>query len=158
FQTLISCSPWVGLTLESMSSTMPRGGLRPCTRSIHWPDRSARAAKFLGAASPLRLEAPHLTRRSRAPLRRFAADNPAHSRIMAQSLGVVHILVSGKATKYRLPEQPGQCVSTILATACVGQNITRHLGQTEYVVEFAISQQPSIGVHQGAAKLEHHAA
>ena len=22
------------------------------------------------------------------------------------------------------------------ATACVGQNITRHLGQTEYVVEF----------------------
>src|SRR5262249_2039862 len=46
----------------------------------------------------------------------------------------------------------------ILATACVGQNITRHLGQTEYVVEFAISQQPSIGGHQGAAKLEHQAA
>src|SRR5262249_29954514 len=72
--------------------------------------------------------------------------------------GVVHILVSGKPTKYRLPEQPGQCVPTILATACVGQNITRHLGQTEYVVEFAISQQPSIGGHQGAAKLEHQAA
>src|SRR5262249_41068969 len=33
-----------------MSSRMPRGGLRPCTRSIHWPGRSARAAKFLGAA------------------------------------------------------------------------------------------------------------
>src|SRR5262249_58045559 len=43
------------------------------------------------------------------------------------------------------------------ATACVSQNITRHLGQTEYVVEFAISQQPSIGGHQGAAKLEHQA-
>src|SRR5262249_58803309 len=79
-------------------------------------------------------------------------DNPAHSRTVAQALGVVHTLVSGKATKYRLPEQPGQCVPTILATACVGQNITRHLGQTEYVVEFAISQQPSIGGHQGAAK------
>jgi hypothetical protein len=64
-------------------------------------------------------------------VRRFAADNPAHSRIVAQALGVVHILVSGKATKYRLPEQPGQCVPTMLATACVGQNITR--GQTEYV-------------------------
>src|SRR5262249_39271813 len=76
-----------------------------------------------------------MTRRSRAALRRFAADNPAHSRIVAQALGVVHILVSGKATKYRLPEQPGQCVPTILATACVGQNITRYLGQTEYVVE-----------------------
>ena len=43
----------------------------------------------------------------------------------------LQILVSGKATKYRLPEQPGQCVPTILATACVGQN---GLGQTEYVV------------------------
>src|SRR5262249_47876838 len=106
----------------------------------------------------LRLEAPHLTRRSRAALRRFAADNPAHRRIVAQALGVVHILVSGKATKYRLPEQPGQCVPTILATACVGQNITRHLGQTEYVVEFAISQQPSVGGHQGGAKLKHQAA
>ena len=77
---------------------------------------------------------------------------------MAQALGVVHILVSGKATKYRLPEQPGQCVPTILASACVGQHITRHRGQTEYVVEFAIGQQPGIGGHHGAAKLEHQAA
>jgi hypothetical protein len=100
------------------------------------------------STEPLRLEAPHLTRRSRAPLRRFAPNNPAHGRIVAQALGVVHILVSGKATKYRLPEQPGQCVPTILATACVGQNIARHLGQTECVVEFAISQQASIGGHQ----------
>src|SRR5499427_8847993 len=69
---------------------------------------------------------------------------------MTQALSVIHILVSGKATKYRLPEQPGQCMPTILATACVGQNVTRHLGQTEHVVEFAISQQPSIGGHQGS--------
>jgi hypothetical protein len=103
---------WVGLTLESVSSTMPRGGLRPCTRSIHWPD--SRAAKFLGAAGHCVSKRPHLTRRSRAPLRRLAADNPVHSRIVAQALGVVHILVSGKATKYRLPEQPGQCVSNHL--------------------------------------------
>src|SRR5215470_5626595 len=129
-----------------MSSTLPRGGLRPCTRSIQTVGKSS---EVLGRREPLRLEAPHLTRRSRAPLRRFAADNPAHSRIVAQALGVVHILVSGKATKYRLPEQPGQCVPTIL---------DRHLGQTEYVVEFAISQRPSIGGHQGAAKLEHQAA
>src|SRR6516165_2279039 len=111
-----------------MSSRMPRAGLR-------------QSSEVLGRREPLRLEAPHLTRRRRAALRRFAADNPAHRRIVAQTLGVVHILVSGKATKYRLPEQPGQCVPTILATACVGQSITRYLGQTECVVEFAISQQ-----------------
>src|SRR5262245_52682425 len=38
-------------------------------------------------------------------------------------------------------EQPGQCVPTILAGACVGQNITCHRGQAECVVEFAIGQQ-----------------
>jgi hypothetical protein len=93
---------------------------------VHKVDPLARPVgksnEVLGCRGPLRLEAPHLTRRSRAPLRRFAADNPAHGRIAAQALGVVHILVSGKATKYRLPEKPGQCVSTILATACVGQD------------------------------------
>ena len=36
----------------------------------------------------------HLTRRSRAALRRFAADNPAHRRIVAQALGVVYVLVA----------------------------------------------------------------
>src|SRR5262245_13347837 len=41
-------------TLESMSSTMPRGGLRPCTRSIHWPDRSARGSEVLGRREHLR--------------------------------------------------------------------------------------------------------
>ena len=54
--------------------------------------------------------------------------------------------------------RPMRADHSCLATARVGQNITRHLGQTEYVVEFTISQQPSIGGHQGAAKLEHQAA
>jgi hypothetical protein len=49
-------------------------------------------------------------------------------------------------------------VSTILATACVGQNITRHLGQTEYVVEFAVCQQSPVGRDHGPTKLEHQAA
>src|SRR5262249_38083264 len=76
--------------------------------------------EVLGCREPLRLEAAHPARRSRAALSRLAANNPAHRRIMTQALGVIHILVSGKATKYRLPEQPGQCVPTILASACVG--------------------------------------
>jgi hypothetical protein len=69
---------------------------------------------------------------------RLASDNPAHRRIMPQTFGVVHVLVSSEATKYRLPEQPGQCVPAILASACVGKNITRHCRQPEHVVEFAI--------------------
>ena len=105
-----------------------------------------KSSEVVGRREPLRLEAPHLTRRSRAALRRFAADNPAHSRIVAQALGVVHILVSGKATKY---------VSTILATACVGQNIARHRRQSEHV---EIDQPVGIAKASNLAKLEHQAA
>jgi len=77
---------------------------------------------------------------------------------MTQALGVVHILVSGKATKYRLSEQPGQCMPAILASACIGQHITRHHGQADCIVEFAISEQPRIGGHHRTAKLEDQAA
>src|SRR5262249_21594372 len=44
-----------------------------------------KSSEVLGPPEPLRLEAPHLTRRRRAPLRRFAADNPAHRRIVGQA-------------------------------------------------------------------------
>src|SRR3982074_1847373 len=53
FQALISCSPCVGLTLESMSSTIPLGGRRSCTRPRHWPERSATTVKVVFAPSPL---------------------------------------------------------------------------------------------------------
>jgi hypothetical protein len=64
--------------------------------------------------------------------------HPRDAKLMPQTFGVVHVLVSSEATKYRLPEQPGQCVPAILASACVGKNITRHCRQPEHVVEFAI--------------------
>jgi hypothetical protein len=114
--------------------------------------------KVLGCGEPSRLEAAHLARRSRTALSRLAADNPAHRRIVPQALGIIHVFVSGKATKYRLPEQPGQCAPTILASSCVGQNITRHRRQSEHVVEFTACQQSCIGRDHGTAKLQHQAA
>src|SRR5262245_7932718 len=79
--------------------------------AVHKADPLARqvgkSSEVLGRREPLRLEAPHLTGRSRAPLRRFGADHPTYGRIVEQARGVVDILVSGKATQYRLPEQPG---------------------------------------------------
>src|SRR6516164_4086975 len=54
--------------------------------AVHKVDPLARqvgkSSEVVGRREPLRLEAPHLARRSRAPLRRFAADNPAHRRIV----------------------------------------------------------------------------
>jgi hypothetical protein len=49
---------------------------------------------------PMRLEAAHLARRSRATLSRFATDNPAHRRIVTQAFGVIHVLISSKTTKH----------------------------------------------------------
>ena len=52
FQTLFSpVRRGSSLTLESMSSTMPFGGRRPWTISIHWPERSASANRFFSAVS-----------------------------------------------------------------------------------------------------------
>ena len=98
--------------------------------AVHKVDPLARqvskSRKVLGCREPLRLEATHLARRSRMAVRRFAADNPAHRRIMPQALGIVHVLVSGEAAEDRLPKQSGQCVPAILASACVDENIARH--------------------------------
>ena len=133
---------------------------RPST--VHKVDPLAgqvgKSGEVLVCREPLRLEAAHLARRSRATLSRFAADDPAHRRIVAQTLGVVHILVSGKTTKHRLPQQTDQCMAAVLAGARVGEQLARHRGQPECVVEFAIGQQSRIGGDHGAAKLEHQAA
>jgi hypothetical protein len=45
---------------------------------------------------------------------------------MAQALGVVDIFVSGKPSEHRLSQKPDQRVSTVLASACVGEH-----GQTD---------------------------
>ena len=57
---------------------------------------------------PFRLEAPHLAGRGRATLSRLAAYNPTHGRIMAQPVGVVHVLVSREAAEHGLPKHSGQ--------------------------------------------------
>ena len=44
----------------------------------------SKSREVLGCRKPLRLKATYLARRSRTTLSRFAADNPAHRRIMAQ--------------------------------------------------------------------------
>jgi hypothetical protein len=91
-------------------------------RSDRMPSHRQPERQSRGLISPFSLpfrQPLRLARRSRIALTCFATDDPAHRRIVAQTQSVVHILVAGKATKYRLPEQPGQCVATILAGACV---------------------------------------
>jgi hypothetical protein len=48
-------------------------------------------------------------------------------------------------------------VPTILAGARVGERLACHRAQSEYIVEFAVGQQSSVGRDHGAAKLHHQA-
>jgi hypothetical protein len=61
----------------------------------------------------------------------LVADDPTHRRIVAQAFGVIHVLVSGKPTKHRLPQHPDQIMAAILAGASVSEHLTRHRGQPE---------------------------
>ena len=58
---------------------------------------------------------------------------------------------SNRRIQDRLSKQSGQCMPAILASACVGQRITRHRRQAKHVVEFAIGEQPSIRGHHRTA-------
>jgi hypothetical protein len=77
---------------------------------------------------------------------------------MPQTLSVIHILVSSKATKYRLPEQPGQGVPAILAGAGVGQDIARQRRQSDTSSSSRWASSPASEVTTEPAKLEHETA
>jgi len=87
---------------------------------------------------------------------RFAADHPAHRRIAAQPIGVVHILVTSQPAEYRLPQQPDQQVASVPASARLCQSLAAAFGQCEHVVQLAIRQQSAIGGDRRAVEPEHH--
>ena len=88
----------------------------------------------------------------------FAADNPAHRRIVPQTLGVVHVLISSETTEHGLPQQTDQRMAAVPTGARIGKSFDCHLGQSERVVKFAVRQQSRIGCDHGPAKLQHQAA
>jgi hypothetical protein len=64
---------------------------------------------------------------------------------MAQALGVVHVIISGKSPEYRLPQQPDQSMAAVPAGPRIGEHVPGHCAQTEGVVEFAIGEQSGVG-------------
>src|SRR6476646_5436563 len=79
-------------------------------------------------------------------LSRLATNDPAHRGIVTQSFGVVHVLITSQAAEHRLPEQPCQCVPTVLAGARVGERLACRRGQSECVVKLAVCNNPASDV------------
>jgi hypothetical protein len=126
--------------------------INPLSRKI------GKGGKVFSGGEPSRFETAHLARRRRATMRRLAANNPADRRIMAQSFGVVYILISSKTAKHRLPQHSEESVSAVLAGPCVCEAVTSHRGQAEHIVEFPVGKQSGVGGDDRTAKLEHQTA
>jgi hypothetical protein len=109
---------------------------------VHFVNRLAgqigERGKVLRPAQPLCLETAHLAGRGGKPGDRSVADHPAHRRVAAQPVGVVHILIAGQPPGHRLAQQAGQPVATVLAGARVGKRIGTRVGQANRVVQLAI--------------------
>jgi hypothetical protein len=107
--------------------------------------------KVLRPAEPLRLEPAYLAGRRGKVGDRPVAHHPAHCRVAAQPLGVVHVLVAGQPPEHRLAQQARQPVATVLAGTCVRQPFGSRVGQAQRVIQLSVSQQPRIRGDRGTA-------
>src|SRR5215472_266928 len=122
-----------------MSSTMTLGGRRRwCTASIHLVRRAARAARFSGCVShavsnrPIWLAEAAVAWMARSPTtQRIAGSRRSRS-------ASFHVLIAGEPPKHGLPQQTHQHMTTVLPSACVGEQVTRHGAEAEGIIKFAI--------------------
>ena len=119
-----SCSPWVGLTLLSMSRAIIFGGRRSYTRSIQKPDRAVNAARLSSVASYSVSKRPIWLVEAATTIKALAIHDGSHRRIARQSLGIVHILVSGQASKHRLTQQARQQVARLSGSRVISRTRT----------------------------------
>jgi hypothetical protein len=126
--------------------------------SVHPVDpdaRQIRQGRQVGVPrQPLGLEAPHLAARRGRTIETLTADDGSHRGIAGEPRGVVDILVAGEAAEYRLPKQPAQLVTGVLATAAIEELGNRDIGEFEGIVEFAVSKQAAVRCDPGAVEFQ----
>src|SRR5680860_1891052 len=110
--------------------------------------------KVLIAGQVLRLEAAHLAGGSGPTRDGLAADNPAHRRIEPEPVGVIDIIVAGKAAEHRLTKLPRHAVPSVLAGTTVLQKTPGNLGQAKGVVKLPISEQSGDRCDPGTVELQ----
>ena len=106
----------------------------------------------------LRLEPPHLAGGRSLSFDGLATNNPPHGRITSETVGVVYVLITTKATKHRLTELPRHAVPPVLAGTAVLENSPGNLGQAKGIIKLPISQQPAVRGDLGPVKFQLQAA
>ena len=106
----------------------------------------------------LRLEPPHLAGGRSLSFDGLATNNPPHGRITSETVGVVYVLITTKATKHRLTELPRHAVPSVLAGTAVLENSPGNLGQAKGIIKLPIGQQPAVRGDLGPVKFQLQAA
>ncbi len=70
----------------------------------------------------------------------LATNNLPHGGITSETVGVVHVFISTKATKHRLTELSRHTVPSVLTGRAVLENISGNLGEAKSIVKLAISE------------------
>jgi len=103
---------------------------------------------------PLGLEAAHLAAGRGEALEPLPADDRPHGWIAGEPLGIVDILVAGQASEYRLPQQPGQPMLGVLASATIRQCRRCHVQQAHRMIQLAVSEQAAVGSDPGTVEFQ----
>jgi len=90
------------------------------------------------------LKTPHLAGGRSLSFDGLATNNPPHAGITSETVGVVHVFISTKATKHRLTELSRYAVPSVLTGTVVLENIPGNLGEAKSIVKLTISEQPVV--------------
>ena len=104
------------------------------------------------------LKTPHLAGGRSLSFDGLATNNPPHGGITSETVSVVHVFISTKATKNRLTELSRQAVPSVLTGTAVLENIPGNLGEAKSIVKLAISEQPSVRGDLGTMEFKIQAA
>ena len=142
---LPSCPPKVGLTLESMSSTIPLTGRRAWTRSIQHPDRSASAERLASWVSTSVSKRPIWLVEAACPV---TAWPPTTQRIAGSCASRSASFTSSYPAKRpntdwrNCPTREWRPFAPVRVSV---RHLSSGLAQTKGIVEFAAGQQTTIG-------------
>jgi len=142
-----------GLTLLSISSTSVIAARRACTRSIHCPERSASAVRFVGevialvSKRPIWLVDAACSVTARPPtIHRIAGSRPRRSASFTSR--------SRRGARTPTDEAGDEAVAPVPPGAGVGEHLASHRREAEHVVEFPEREQAGVGGDGGAVKFE----
>ncbi len=104
------------------------------------PGKIGKRGEVFLSGQNLRLEAPHLTGRGSLFRDSMADDDPPHGWVKAEPVGIIHVVVSAKASENRLTKLPYKTVATVLPTTGIREHVPGNLCQSDRIIQFPVWQ------------------